>query len=209
MDSCIKKTSISYFANLWFRWRWRFRIKTVISRWWLVTLSGFLTISLTQAGPERRLSVPGGFRSAAGGDGARRRGAGTAGGRQWSGASESRRPLHWGDERSLAGGPELGLHACLWASRKPPVGGGDPAQPDPTLPGAPAHAGAGQRGEHQPQTDGLQHVLYSQEAWQQGISLVGIWSRLSWTEVASLVFFFPVWGQCVSTRVFRKKLWDL
>lgn len=103
--------------------------------------------SATQAGPRRRLSVPGGFGSPAGGGGARRGGARPAGGRRRSGAPEGRGPLPRGDERPVAGRAEPGLHAGLRAPREPPAGRGDPAEPDPALPGDSAHAGAGQRGE--------------------------------------------------------------
>lgn len=77
----------------------RIRNKDVRLCWW------------RQAGPERRLSVPGGFRSAAGGVGTRGGGAGPAGGRRWSEAPESRGAFPGGGERSVAGGPEPGLHA--------------------------------------------------------------------------------------------------
>lgn len=48
----------------------------------------------------------------------------------------------------MAGRPEFGLRSGLRAPREPSAGRGNAAQPDATLPGAPAHVGAGERGEH-------------------------------------------------------------
>ncbi len=161
------KRSVLYFSDLV---KVDFRVKTVIpDDDWLFELSLWTNLrsSVSQAGPERRLSVPGGFGSAAGGGGARWGGVGSAGGRQRRGASESWRPFLWGDERSVVGSPEFGLHAGLWVPREPAAGWRNAAQPEPTLPGAPAHAGAGQRGEQTANTQVfiwrcLQYEYYSQ-----------------------------------------------
>ena len=103
--------------------------------------------SVTQEGPQRHLSVPGGFWSPAGGPRSWRGGSALAGCWQRSGATEIGTPLLWRDERPVAWGPESGLHTGLWATREPAAGRGNLEEPDPTLPGGAAHAGAGQRGE--------------------------------------------------------------